>query len=139
MKYNQNSPFGSHFGRHLEFQYEESTSRLGTRARKFAHCIIFNIKLSNLFSGGGGTNFFFCSTGFCTIILINSILSIQHGTTPPVWSIKTLRASAANTVTLSACPITQTIITPTFSLAFHVSDVTSKLFEMSRTGSYFFK
>ena len=59
MKYKQNSPFGGHFGRHLGFQYVESTSRLGTRARKFAHCIIFNIKLSNLFSGGGGTNFFF--------------------------------------------------------------------------------
>ena len=59
MKYKQNSLFGGHFGRHLEFKYEESTSRLGTRARKFAHCIIFNIKLSNLFSGGGGTKFFF--------------------------------------------------------------------------------
>ena len=68
MKYKQNSLFGGHFGRHLEFQYEESRSRLGTRARKFAHCIIFNIKLSNLFSGGGGTKIFFCSTGFCTIM-----------------------------------------------------------------------
>ena len=67
MQYKQNSHFGGHFGRHFEFQFEESRSRLGTRARKFAHCIIFNIKLSNLFSGGGGTKFFFCSTGFCTI------------------------------------------------------------------------
>ena len=50
--------FGGHFGCYLEFQYEESTSRLHTQARKFAHCIILNIKPSNLFSGGGGTNFF---------------------------------------------------------------------------------
>ena len=59
MKYKQNSLFGGHFGRHLEFQYEESTFRLDTQAKKFAHCIIFNIKPSNLFSGGGGTKLFF--------------------------------------------------------------------------------
>ena len=59
MKYKQNSLFGSHFGCHLEFQYEESTFRLDTQAKKFAHCIIFNIKPSNLFSGGGGTKLFF--------------------------------------------------------------------------------
>ena len=59
MNYKQNSQFGGHCGRHLEFQYEESTSRLGTQAKKFAHCMIVNIQLSNLFSGGGGTNYFF--------------------------------------------------------------------------------
>ena len=68
MKYKQNSQFGGHFGRHLEFQYEESTSRLGTQAKKFAHCIIVNIQPSNLFSGGGGTKLFFCPIGFCTIL-----------------------------------------------------------------------
>ena len=77
MKYKQNSLFGGYFGRHLEFQYEESRSRLGTQARKFAHCIIFNIKLSNLFSGGGGTKFFFCSTGFCTICMILQYIDIK--------------------------------------------------------------
>ena len=68
MKYKQNSQFDGHFGRHLEFQYEESTSRLGTQAKKFAHCIIVNIQPSNLFSGGGGTKLFFCPIGFCTIM-----------------------------------------------------------------------
>ena len=67
MKYKQNSQFGGHFGRHLEFEYEESTSRLGTQAKKFANCIIVNIQPSNLFSGGGGTKLFFCPIGFCTI------------------------------------------------------------------------
>ena len=67
MKYNQNSLFDGHFGRHLEFQYEESTFRLDTQAKKFAHCIIVNIQPSNLFSGGGGTKLFFCPIGFCTI------------------------------------------------------------------------
>ena len=57
--YKQNSLFGGHFGRHLEFQYEESTFSLDTQAKMFAHCIIFNIKPSNLFSGGGGTKLFF--------------------------------------------------------------------------------
>ena len=66
MKYKQNSQFSGHFGRHLEFQYEESTSRLDTQAKKFAHCIIVNIQPSNLFSGGGGTKLFFCPIGFCT-------------------------------------------------------------------------
>ena len=66
MKYKQNSLFGGHFGRHLEFQYEESTFRLDTQAKKFAHCIIVNIQPSNLFSGGGGTKLFFCPIGFCT-------------------------------------------------------------------------
>ena len=70
MKYKQNSLFGSHFGRHLEFQYEESTFRLDTQAKKFAHCITVNIQPSNLFSGGGGTKLFFCPIGFCTIIAI---------------------------------------------------------------------
>ena len=55
IKYKQHSLFGSNFGCHLEFRYEESRSRLDTQARKFAYCIIFNIKPSNLFSGGGGT------------------------------------------------------------------------------------
>ena len=59
MKYKQISLFGSHFGHHLEFQYEESTFRLDTQAKKCAHCIIFNIQPSNLFSGGGGTKLFF--------------------------------------------------------------------------------
>ena len=59
MKYKHNSQFGGHFGRHLEFQYEESTSRLGTQAKNCAHCIIVNIQPSNLFSGGGGTKLFF--------------------------------------------------------------------------------
>ena len=54
MKYKQSSLFGGHFGRHLEFQYEESTFRLDTQAKKFAHCITVNIHPSNLFSGGGG-------------------------------------------------------------------------------------
>ena len=66
MKYKQHLLFGGHFGRHLEFQYEESRSRLDTQARKFAYCIIFNIKTSNLFSGGGGTKNIFYPTGFCT-------------------------------------------------------------------------
>ena len=66
MKYKQNSQLGGHFGRHLEFQYEESTSRLGTQAKKFANCITVNIQPSNLFSGGGGTKLFFCPIGFCT-------------------------------------------------------------------------
>ena len=70
MKYKQNSQFGGHFGRHLEFQYEESTSRLGTQAKKFARCIIVNIQPSNLFSGGGGTKLFFCPIGFCTTIYV---------------------------------------------------------------------
>ena len=59
MKYKQNSIFGGHFGRHLEFQYEESTFRLDTQAKKFAHCIIVKIQPSNLFSGGVERNYFF--------------------------------------------------------------------------------
>ena len=67
MKYKQNLLFGGHFGRHLEFQYEVSTFRLDTQAKKFAHCITVNIQPSSLFSGGGGTKLFFCPIGFCTI------------------------------------------------------------------------
>ena len=67
MKYKQNLLFGGHFGRHLEFQYEKSTFRLDTQAKKFANCITVNIQPSNLFSGGGGTKLFFCRIGFCTI------------------------------------------------------------------------
>ena len=74
MKYKLKSLFGGHFGRHLEFQYEESTFRLGTQAKKFAHCIIVNIQPSNLFSGGGGTKLIFCSIGFCTNTIIYQCL-----------------------------------------------------------------
>ena len=44
--------FAYHVGRQLEFQYEESCSGLDTQAKKLAHC--FNLKPSNLFSGGDG-------------------------------------------------------------------------------------
>ena len=74
MKYKQNSLFGGHFGRHLEFQYAESTFRLDTQAKKFAHCITVNIQPSNLFSGGGGTNLFFCPIGFCTSYAVSQIV-----------------------------------------------------------------
>ena len=80
MKYKQNSLFGGHFGRHLEFQYEESTFRLDTQAKKFAHCITVNIQPSNFFSGGGGTKLFFCPIGFCTIGFVTKfqITSIKN-------------------------------------------------------------
>ena len=79
MKYKQNSLFGGHFGRHLEFQYEESTFRLDTQAKKFAHCITVNIQPSNLFSGGDGTKLFFCPIGFCTIKSSDDINENENG------------------------------------------------------------
>ena len=104
MKYKQNSPFGGHFGRHLEFQYEESTFRLGTRARKFAHCIIFNIKLSNLFSGGGGAKTIFCSTGFCTICSFKIFENIQKRKGMPVYNNEFLSVTLNNVyITFDQC------------------------------------
>ena len=76
MKYKQNLLFGGHFGRHLEFQYEVSTFRLDTQAKKFAHCITVNKQPSSLFSGGGGTKLFFCPIGFCTTTFLRGFCDL---------------------------------------------------------------
>ena len=55
--------FGGHVGCHLEFQYEDHVLGLAPRP-KFGYCIIFNVRLSNLFSGGVERKKY--PMGFCT-------------------------------------------------------------------------
>ena len=96
MKYKQNSLFGGHFGRHLEFQYEESTFRLDTQAKKFANCITVNIQPSNLFSGGGGTKLFFCPIGFCTTVRYFLMLRVHLKILQNIQRIQELQTAYEN-------------------------------------------
>ena len=45
----------------IEFQYEETSSKLDIAAKNFAHCMILNLKPSNRFNGRDGTKSFFFS------------------------------------------------------------------------------